>query len=50
MPILAGSDAPVVPGPEAHALAASLGYPIIVKASMGGGGRGMRVVESEGRA
>ncbi len=46
IPILSGSDAPVQPGPEAHAVAESLGYPIIVKASMGGGGRGMRVVES----
>src|SRR5262249_44047355 len=41
-----GSDAPVQPGPDAHALADSLGYPLIVKASMGGGGRGMRVVET----
>jgi len=46
IPVLAGSDAPVLPGPEAHVLAESLGYPVIVKASMGGGGRGMRVVES----
>jgi pyruvate carboxylase len=46
IPVLAGSDRPVQPGPEAHALAESLGYPVIVKASMGGGGRGMRVVES----
>ncbi|MGP0066610.1 MAG: pyruvate carboxylase, partial [Isosphaeraceae bacterium] len=46
IPVLSGSDAPVMPGPEAHALAESLGYPVIVKASMGGGGRGMRVVES----
>ena len=44
--MLSGSDAPVQPGAEAHALAESLGYPVIVKASMGGGGRGMRVVES----
>ncbi len=46
IPVLSGSDAPVQPGPEAHALAESLGYPVIIKASMGGGGRGMRVVES----
>ncbi len=46
IPVLSGSDAPVVPGPEAAALAQALGYPVIVKASMGGGGRGMRVVES----
>jgi pyruvate carboxylase len=46
LPVLSGSDAPVLPGPDAHALAESLGYPVIVKASMGGGGRGMRVVES----
>jgi pyruvate carboxylase len=46
IPVLSGSDNPVLQGPEAHALAESLGYPVIVKASMGGGGRGMRVVES----
>src|SRR5438270_10847366 len=46
VPILKGSSEPVVPGPEAKALAESLGYPVIVKASMGGGGRGMRVVEA----
>ncbi len=46
IPVLSGSDHPVLPGAEAHALAESLGYPVIVKASMGGGGRGMRVVES----
>jgi pyruvate carboxylase len=46
IPVLSGSDGPVTPGAEAHTLAESLGYPVIVKASMGGGGRGMRVVES----
>ncbi len=46
VPILSGGDEPTLPGPAAHALAESLGYPVIVKASMGGGGRGMRVVES----
>jgi len=46
VPVLSGSDTPVLPGPEVRALAKSLGFPVIVKASMGGGGRGMRVVES----
>jgi len=46
VPVLSGSDGPVVPGPEAHALAEALGYPVIVKAAMGGGGRGMRVVRT----
>ncbi len=46
VPVLSGSDEPVLPGSEAHALAGTLGYPVIVKASMGGGGRGMRVVRS----
>src|SRR4051794_21427739 len=35
--ILSGSDGPVMPGDEAQAVAESLGYPVIVKASMGGG-------------
>jgi pyruvate carboxylase len=46
VPVLSGSDAPVVPGKDAQAAAEALGYPVIVKASMGGGGRGMRVVET----
>ena len=46
VPTLAGSEAPVVPGPKAHKVASALGYPVIVKATMGGGGRGMRVVET----
>jgi pyruvate carboxylase len=45
VPILSGSQTPVVPGPEAFQAALALGYPVIVKAAMGGGGRGMRVVE-----
>ncbi|MHB1557395.1 MAG: pyruvate carboxylase, partial [Isosphaeraceae bacterium] len=46
IPVLSGSDEPVQPGEQAAALASKLGYPVIIKASMGGGGRGMRVVES----
>ncbi len=43
VPVLAGSDDPVKDKAEARQLAAKLDYPVIVKASMGGGGRGMRV-------
>lgn len=46
VPILSGSPEPLVPGPEARKIAEELGAPVIVKASMGGGGRGMRVVEN----
>jgi pyruvate carboxylase len=46
LPVLPASEAPVLPGPDAHALARALGYPVIVKATLGGGGRGMRVVAS----
>jgi pyruvate carboxylase len=46
VPVLPGSPEPVVPGDQALAVAERLGLPVIVKASMGGGGRGMRVVES----
>jgi pyruvate carboxylase len=46
VPILGGSDA-VASAAEGKKVAASVGYPIILKAAKGGGGRGMRVVESE---
>jgi pyruvate carboxylase len=46
VPILPGGDAPVQSPDEARQFAQQLGYPVMVKASMGGGGRGMRVVTS----
>ena len=43
-----GSDGPLGNDPqEIRAIAQNIGYPVIVKAAGGGGGRGMRVVESE---
>ncbi|HEX4589423.1 MAG TPA: biotin carboxylase N-terminal domain-containing protein, partial [Gemmataceae bacterium] len=46
VPILGGSSEPVKSIGEAKALARKLGYPVMVKAAMGGGGRGMRAVAS----
>lgn len=43
VPILPGSEHPIKSNAEAKTLAGKLGFPVIVKASMGGGGRGMRV-------
>jgi pyruvate carboxylase len=43
VPVLPGGDAAVKNNAEGRALARKLGYPVIVKAAMGGGGRGMRI-------
>ena len=48
VPILPGSPEPLDAGDEAVELAKSIGFPVIVKAAAGGGGRGMRIVRSEG--
>ena len=47
LPIIPGSPGPVTSEEEAIPIAREIGYPVIVKASAGGGGRGMRVVRSE---
>jgi acetyl-CoA carboxylase, biotin carboxylase subunit len=44
VPILPGSQGVLSGAEEAEELAAKIGYPVILKASAGGGGRGMRVV------
>ena len=49
VPVLSGGDKPVASVDEAKQLADKLGYPIMIKASMGGGGRGMRVVRDPGK-
>lgn len=48
VPCVPGSDGPISDDPvEFTRMARDIGYPIIIKASGGGGGRGMRVVHSE---
>ncbi|WP_298139629.1 acetyl-CoA carboxylase biotin carboxylase subunit [Acidiferrobacter sp.] len=49
VPCVPGSDGPL-DNDEAHtlAMARTIGYPILIKATGGGGGKGMRVVHSEG--
>ncbi|MGC1618848.1 MAG: pyruvate carboxylase [Candidatus Acidiferrum sp.] len=44
VPVLPGTEEPISSVAEARKFAAEIGYPVIVKAAMGGGGRGMRVV------
>jgi acetyl-CoA carboxylase biotin carboxylase subunit len=47
VPILPGSDGIIASADEAVEWARSVGFPVIVKASAGGGGRGMRVIRTE---
>ncbi|TXG85599.1 MAG: acetyl-CoA carboxylase biotin carboxylase subunit [Sphingomonadales bacterium] len=47
LPLVPGSDGPVETLEEARAVAATIGYPVLVKAASGGGGRGMKVVPDE---
>jgi len=47
VPVVPGSEGAVHSLEEAKIVAQEIGYPIMAKASSGGGGRGMRVIESE---
>jgi acetyl-CoA carboxylase biotin carboxylase subunit len=44
LPVVPGSDGPIRPGDDAHTLCQKIGYPVLVKAAGGGGGKGMQVV------
>ena len=47
VPVLPGSSGPVNDVDEARRVAAEIGYPVLLKASHGGGGRGIRLVRTE---
>jgi acetyl-CoA carboxylase biotin carboxylase subunit len=47
LPVIPGSTAPIVGLDSAREVAAELGYPVVLKAAAGGGGRGIRRVTSE---
>ncbi|KQS01853.1 acetyl-CoA carboxylase biotin carboxylase subunit [Sphingomonas sp. Leaf357] len=47
LPLVPGSDGAISDIAEAREIAARIGYPVIIKAASGGGGRGMKVCTSE---
>ena len=47
VPVLPGTEEPVTERGEALRVAKKIGFPLIIKAAFGGGGRGMRVVRKE---
>src|SRR3982750_3690093 len=47
LPLVPGSDGPLTSVGQAKKLAAEIGYPVLIKAASGGGGRGMKVVPDE---
>ena len=47
VPVLPGSEGVVDGADEAEAIARKIGFPVMLKATAGGGGKGLRIVESE---
>jgi pyruvate carboxylase subunit A len=47
VPVLEGTDEPILDVKEGARIAKEIGFPVIIKAAFGGGGRGMRIVRAE---
>lgn len=47
VPMVPGTDSPIQSLDEAREIATGIGFPVLIKASAGGGGKGMRVVNDE---
>ncbi|NRR92976.1 acetyl-CoA carboxylase biotin carboxylase subunit [Winogradskyella undariae] len=47
IPMVPGTDEAITDIPKAKKIAKEIGFPILIKASAGGGGKGMRIVENE---
>jgi pyruvate carboxylase subunit A len=47
VPVLEGTDEPVADIAEGEKISKEIGFPVIIKAAFGGGGRGMRIVREE---
>jgi acetyl-CoA carboxylase biotin carboxylase subunit len=47
VPVVPGTKEPLVDAEEARAIAAKYGYPVLLKAAAGGGGKGMRIVRAD---
>lgn len=47
VPLVPGTSEPITDIPAAKKLAAQIGYPVLIKASAGGGGKGMRIVHND---
>ena len=47
VPVVPGTEQPLQSAEEAVRICNEIGYPVMLKASMGGGGKGMRLIHSE---
>jgi acetyl-CoA carboxylase, biotin carboxylase subunit len=47
VPLVPGTSEPITNVTEAKSIASKIGYPVLIKASAGGGGKGMRIVEND---